>query len=194
MKIILASSSKRRRDFFQNLFDNPIFVNPDIEEIINDKNFKKDIFKISLEKAKVGFEIFKKSKDFNSNENYLIIGCDTVVRVKNKIFGKPKDKNEAFYFLKIMSGSRQEVWSSVSILKNGNLIKNFYEVSYVWFRELEEKEIIKYIDSNEGMDAAGGYKIQGWAIIFISKIKGSYTNIVGFPVEKFLKYYKCLKN
>jgi len=84
-----------------------------------------------------------------------------------------------------MSGSRQEVWSSVSILKNGNLIKNFYEVSYVWFRELEEKEIIKYIDSNEGMDAAGGYKIQGWAIIFISKIKGSYTNIVGFLLKNF---------
>lgn len=194
MVILLASSSERRRLFFKHLFDKVHFIDPDINEIVREKSFKKDLILTSIKKGEEGFKKFKNSENYNSHSSYLTVGADTIVRVKGKILGKPENVDEWKNYLKLLSGSKQEVWTSVAMFLNDKLIKSFLEVSYVWFRELEDREIEDYISTNEGIDAAGGYKIQGWGIIFISKIKGSYTNIVGFPVEKFLKYYKSLKN
>ncbi|MCX8058597.1 MAG: Maf family protein [Spirochaetes bacterium] len=194
MEVVLASSSERRKEFFRHLFDKVYFVSPDVEENIRENKFKIDLLDLSFQKAKEGFIKFKNSCDFLPNKNYIVVGADTIVRVKGRILGKPNSDEQWKEYLSILSGAKQEVWTAVSILKNNVLKKKFIEVSYVWFRKLTDRDIDRYIKSGEGKDAAGGYKIQGWGIIFISKVKGSYTNIVGFPVEKFLKCYKSLKN
>lgn len=177
-KLILASASPRRKDILANLKLKFEVIPSNIEENIEDQNFSRELIeKLALDKA----------MDIKQKINYpaVIIGSDTVVVINNKILGKPKDKKDAFNMLKLLSGKTHEVISAIAITdtENNKTITDSV-VSKVTFKKLSDLKINNYIATEEPMDKAGAYAIQGLASIFITSICGCYTNIVGISAYK----------
>ena len=121
----------------------------------------------------------------------LIIAADTIVFIEDEILGKPGNYKEAVRMLTKLSGRKHEVITAVC-LKTKSKKKTFSVISSVYFKELSMEEIDYYIENFEPFDKAGGYGIQEWiGYIGISKIEGSYFNIMGLPVKEF--YEELLK-
>jgi septum formation protein len=121
----------------------------------------------------------------------IIISADTIVCIENEILGKPGNYKEAVSMLLKLSGRKHEVITAVC-LKNKSKRKTFSVISSVYFKELSMEEIDYYIENFQPFDKAGGYGIQEWiGYIGISKIEGSYFNIMGLPVKEF--YEELLK-
>jgi septum formation protein len=121
----------------------------------------------------------------------LIIAADTIVCIENEILGKPGNYKEAVRMLTKLSGKKHEVITAVC-LKSKNKRRIFSVTSSVYFKELSMEEIEYYIENFQPFDKAGGYGIQEWiGYIGISKIEGSYFNIMGLPVKEF--YEELLK-
>ena len=115
-------------------------------------------------------------------EKRPVLAADTTVIVGGEILGKPKDATEAEAFLRAMSGTFHEVRTAVVAGTDPEHLVSDVSVSRVWFKELSDEEIAAYTATNEPYDKAGGYGIQGLAGLFIEKIEGSYTGIMGLPV------------
>ena len=113
----------------------------------------------------------------------LIIGCDTSVLVGNTILGKPKDEQEAFQMLRLLSGKEHRVITGCCLLLNQKK-HTFHEETKVVFYPLTDMEIYDYISTGEPFDKAGAYGIQGAGCILVKKICGCYTNVVGLPVAR----------
>lgn len=181
-KIILASKSPRRKQLLEMLnipFD---VVVADIEEEINpDNDLVKEIEKLSYQKANAVF------KDHN---DCLVIGADTIVKINNEVLGKPKNYDQAKQMLEKLSNQTHEVVTGCTILVD-NIVETFSEVSKVTFYPLSEKEIDEYIKTNEPMDKAGAYAIQGLGAKFIKSIDGDFYTIMGLPVAKL--YHRLKK-
>jgi septum formation protein len=112
-----------------------------------------------------------------------IIGADTEVTIDGRILGKPRDANEARDMLRTLSGKRHKVLTGYCICcKNRQQFFAETVSTNVLFKDLTEKEITWYVSTKEPYDKAGGYAIQGLGTIFVKKIDGSYTNVVGLPV------------
>lgn len=158
----------------------------DIDEAIDyDNDLIKEIEKLSLQKAQA---VFKDHSDA------LVIGADTIVKIGNDVLGKPKTLLEAKKMLEELSGNTHEVVTGVTILYQGKA-ETFSSVAEVTFYPLNEKEIDEYIATNEPMDKAGSYAIQGDAAKFIRSINGDYYTIVGLPVAELyhrLKKYSIM--
>ena len=121
----------------------------------------------------------------------LIIAADTIVFIEDEILGKPGNYKEAMRMLTKLSGKKHEVITAVC-LKTKSKKKTFSVISSVYFKELSLEEIDYYIENFQPFDKAGGYGIQEWiGYIGISKIEGSYFNIMGLPVKEF--YEELLK-
>ena len=119
----------------------------------------------------------------------IVIGADTVVCVDHEILGKPKDREDARRMLEKLSGSTHQVIGGVALLSKEKRIV-FSCVTTVHFYELSEEQILAYIDSNEPMDKAGAYGIQGLGKQFVEGIEGDYFNVVGLPVSRVLRALK----
>ena len=174
--IILGSKSPRRKEILDKMGVKFKIIHIDFNEQTDLSKPIEDIAKsISLQK----------SKEFTQlNENDILICADTIVAVENKIFGKPKTKEEAFKMLKKISGKRHKVTTGVTI-KSNKKNKTFCETTFVSFRKLNEEEINYYIEKYNPIDKAGAYAIQEWiGLIGIKKIEGSYFNVVGLPSYK----------
>ncbi len=114
----------------------------------------------------------------------LVIGADTVVALRHLILGKPGDAADARRMLGLLSGRRHRVVTGVAVLRRDDgRIFSGRSVTQVFFRRLSRREIAAYVAIGEPMDAAGAYQIQGRASVFIPRIEGSYTNVVGFPLD-----------
>lgn len=115
------------------------------------------------------------------NPKEFVVGADTVVVIDGKVLGKPKDKEDAKKMLKSLSGRSHEVITAYTLI---NLEKNIEITesvkSVVYFKEISDKEIEWYIKSEEAMDKAGAYGIQGLGSIFVDKIDGDFFAIMGF--------------
>jgi septum formation protein len=115
----------------------------------------------------------------------VIIAADTIVSIEDEILGKPANYSEAVRMLTKLSGKRHEVITAVC-LKSKTKKTTFSVSSFVYFKELSREEIDYYIENFQPFDKAGGYGIQEWiGYIGISKIEGSYFNIMGLPVKEF---------
>lgn len=114
----------------------------------------------------------------------IVIGCDTIVTLNGKIFGKPESHQNAAAVLRVLSGKWHNVISGLSLYnaEDGQKVSGC-RVTAVKFLPISKDEIAWYVDSGEPMDKAGSYGIQGFGMMFIEKIIGSYTNVVGLPVE-----------
>ena len=112
----------------------------------------------------------------------VILAADTVVVLGQNLLGKPTSKEEARHMLHSLSGSTHEVKTAVVLL--GSTATEWVETSLVTFRPLTTEDIEQYLDSGEWLDKAGAYAIQGLAGQFVTSLTGSYTNVMGLPIEQ----------
>jgi len=132
-----------------------------------------------------------KANTFVLGEKDILVSCDTIVWFEGKAFGKPRDYDEAYSFLKELSGKTHQVISSVC-LKFNRKSKIFNAITLVTFAKLADFTIRFYLDNYKPFDKAGAYGIQDWlGTVAIEKIEGSYTNVVGLPTEKFYRELLC---
>lgn len=179
--IILASGSPRRQQFLKDLdLDFEIRLK-DIEEIYPEGLEAEAITNFLAELKANAFEGSLK-------ENEILITSDTIVWYKNKALGKPKDYDDAFQILKSLSNDTHDVITSVCF-KTYAKTTIFHEVTKVTFNELSDEAIHYYLKNYKPYDKAGAYGIQEWiGFIGVSKIEGSYPNVMGLPVDKVYEY------
>ena len=180
-KIILASGSPRRQQFFKD-FDLSFEIRlKEIEEIYPDHLKAEEITNYLA-------ELKAKAFDGEIGDNEILITSDTIVWLNDKALGKPKDYDDAFLILKSLSNQTHEVITSVCF-KTTTKTETIFETTKVSFRELSNDSIRYYLDNYKPFDKAGAYGIQEWiGLIGIYKIEGSYTNVVGLPTEKVYTY------
>ena len=123
----------------------------------------------------------------------IVIGADTVVVWQGQVLGKPKNGDEAFEMLYKLQGSCHEVYTGIALIdvSSGEVLVQ-HEKTRVCFRSLDEREIRLYVASGEPLDKAGAYGVQGLAAIFITRIEGCYTNVVGLPLARLSLMLKQL--
>lgn len=187
MNIILASNSPRRREILSQLNIKFQVVPSDFEETFID--IEPDVLVKHFAYMKA-LDVFEKLKSDLADDTY-IIGSDTIVYC-NGIMGKPESDEEAYQMLKSLSNKEHQVISGLSVIQGstGKAI-TMHESTKVWIRELEDREIMNYISSQEPIDKAGAYAIQGMGALFVEKIHGCYFNVVGLPVNKLFKIMEC---
>lgn len=181
LKIILASSSPRRIEMLRKNCIEPTIIPPDVNEIIPEKmTMEQAVMYLAIKKAlNVEKKWLKISTEFSVDQ--VIIAADTVV-YKNMIIGKPADYEEAVHILRLLRNTSHFVATGVAIIKPGTFIRKvFCETTEVFFHDYSDEEIIKYVNTDEPYDKAGGYAIQGGWGKHISHILGDYDNVVGFP-------------
>ena len=185
-KIVLASGSPRRQQFFKELdLDFEIRIK-EVEEIYPDTLQGVEITNYLAKLKSAAFD-----NDIQPNE--IIVTSDTIVWLDNKALGKPKDKQDAFLMLQSMAGKTHEVITSVCF-KTINKIDIVNCVTRVTFNPISDAEILFYIDKYQPFDKAGAYGIQEWiGLMAIAKIEGSYTNVVGLPTDLVYRYLSNLK-
>jgi septum formation protein len=184
-KLILASGSPRRQQFFKDL---------DLDFEIRLKEIE-EIFPPELKAEEItNYLAVLKSSAFEGelNDNEILITSDTIVWHNSKALGKPKDEQDAFAILKSLSNSTHEVITSVCFKTNTELTV-MHEVTKVTFNELSDESIRYYIENYKPFDKAGAYGIQEWiGFVGVSKIEGSYTNVMGMPTDKVYEYLNNL--
>ena len=183
--LILASGSPRRQQFFRDLdLDFEIRLK-EIEEIYPPNLEAHEITNYLAELKASAFE-----GELKPNE--ILITSDTIVWHKNKALGKPKDEQDAFEILKSLSNATHEVITSVCF-KTNEKIEILYEITKVTFNELSDKSIRYYLENYKPYDKAGSYGIQEWiGFVGVSKIEGSYANVMGLPTDKVYEYLNNL--
>lgn len=180
-KLILASGSPRRQQFFRDL---------DLDFEIRLKEIE-EVFPPELQAEEItNYLSLLKANAFEGEllPNELLITSDTIVWHNNKALGKPSDRENAFEILKSLSNSTHEVITSVCFKtsKEHHLI---YDRTKVTFTNLSDEAINYYLDNYKPFDKAGSYGIQEWiGYIGVSKIEGSYTNVMGMPTEKVFEF------
>lgn len=184
-KLILASGSPRRQQFFKDLdLDFEIRLK-EIEEIFPPELKREAITNFLAELKANAFEGELK-------ENEMLITSDTIVWHNDKALGKPKDEQDAFHILKSLSNATHEVITSVCF-KTNEKSTVIHEVTQVTFNELSDEAIRYYLENYKPFDKAGAYGIQEWiGFVGVAKIEGSYTNVMGLPTDKVYEFLSKL--
>ena len=174
LKILLASSSPRRLDLIRELGWDFKVANPTVVEDEESMN--------PVERVEVNAQ--RKARSIEGCQGYLIIGADTVVFHEGEILGKPGESGKAAMMLRKLSGKPHKVYTGVTILNSDTGEKlTRHEETTVWFKELDDETIETYVATGEPLDKAGAYGIQGEAGALVDRIEGSYSNVVGLPLE-----------
>ena len=180
MQMILASASPRRKELLSLLGIPFVIRAADIDETMNqDASPAQEVLRVSRLKA---LAVSRENDD-------VVIAADTIVVCDDQILGKPRDKQQAVSMLKMLSGRDHQVMTGCTVLR-GNTVKSFTEITDLHFRDLSDREILRYAESGEPMDKAGAYGIQGGAALFCERLSGDYYNVVGLPV---CRLYETLK-
>ena len=172
MHLILASASPRRKELLEK-FGVPFVVR--VADIDESMDFSRPAY------DEVGRVSKLKALAVAREEDDVLIAADTIVVCQGKILGKPKDEAGAKAMLELLSGRDHQVMTGCTVLR-GDRSLTFTEVTDIHFRELTEKEILRYVASGEPMDKAGAYGIQGGAALFCERMVGDYYNVMGLPV------------
>ncbi|MBM4303624.1 MAG: septum formation protein Maf [Deltaproteobacteria bacterium] len=179
-QLLLVSTSPRRRQILESLNLPFKTIQPIGDEAVAEAlNVESVTMNNSLVKAKSALA-------HAQNETDILIGSDTLVVLGQQVMGKPLNKDEAIEMLSRLSGQWHRVVTGLALVsrKYGEL--KAFESSQIKFRVLTKEEINSYVATKEPYDKAGSYAVQGLGALLIEKIEGSYTNVMGFPVEKFL--------
>jgi septum formation protein len=185
-KIVLASGSPRRRELLEQIGLKFEVITSNADEKITEKNPEKLVCALSKIKADA---VFKEcvSPDY---ENAIFIGADTIVYSDGKVLGKPKTKEEAALMIRHLSGKEHSVFTGVTLLSKDKCVC-FAEETKVSVCAMTDEEIADYVATNEPMDKAGAYGIQGRFAAYVKGITGDYNNVVGLPV---CRVYQELRN
>jgi MAF protein len=184
-KIILASGSPRRKELMAAM---------DIEFTIDSKtNFIEEYAAGTPHEMVPQLMSEGKSLGFHRplEDNEILVTSDTMVLCGNEILGKPSGREDAVRMLRLLSGRGHHVITAVTI-RSKSKIKSFSVTSEVFFKNLSQEEIDYYVDTYKPFDKAGAYGIQEWiGYIGISRLEGSFYNVMGFPAQRF---YEELQN
>ena len=171
MRLVLASSSPRRRALLSLLISDFDTAAPNIDEAPMSLEAPSNyVTRLASEKAKIGV-----------TSKVASLGSDTTVAIDEWILGKPRDKQDAQTMLRALSGATHEVHTAVALAKIGS-IQTITCTTLVTFAELTDEAIHQYLLTDEPWDKAGAYGIQGYAGAFVSRIEGSYSSVVGLPL------------
>ncbi|WP_150539584.1 Maf family protein [Actinobacillus vicugnae] len=176
--IYLASNSPRRWELLQNLGLNLLRLASEIDEtpLLNEKA-SEYCLRIAQQKNQAAQEV-RMAQNF---AEYPILTADTTVSIDGKILGKPKDEQDAFAMLKMLSGRTHQVFTAVCVSYQSKQFECL-QTSEVCFRTLTDAEIHAYIATGEPMDKAGAYGIQQLGGVFVAQLSGSFTGVMGLPV------------
>ena len=179
-KIILASGSPRRKELLLQIGIVPEIIVSHVEEKITSDVPAEVVMSLAEQKA---VDVAKEMP-----EGTVILGSDTVVAADGKILGKPKSHEEAYEMIRRLAGRSHQVYTGVCLVKKGpegeaDTVVSFYDETDVNVSPMTEKEIREYADSEEPMDKAGSYAVQGFFARYIDGLKGSYANVMGLPVH-----------
>ena len=184
-QIILASGSPRRRELLSAM---------DIPFTVDTGNTFDESWSSDTPHEKVP-ELMAEGKSFGFHrelaDNEILVTSDTMVLCGTEILGKPKDRDDAIRMLKLLSGRGHQVITAVT-LRDREKKKTFSVTSNVFFKELSDSEITYYLDTYKPYDNAGAYGIQEWiGYIGISRLEGSFYNVMGFPASRFYEELKA---
>lgn len=184
--IVLASTSPRRKALMQQLGYPFETAEPEnIDEKLSHKNtFEEKIMDLAYRKA---------LSVQHKYPNKLILGADTLVVVEDCVLGKPTNKDDALNMLKRLSGKQHKVITGCALIYNSH-VKTFHSVTEVNFHQMSDQEIMKYIETDEPFNKAGGYAIQGHAAKFIYRIEGDYYTVMGLPLSQVYMHLVMFKN
>lgn len=181
---VLASKSPRRKELLNKIGINAQVIPSNVDE---------DAYK-GLEAEKMVMQLsFVKAADVarSFRKNTFVIGADTCVCLEGKIFGKPESKDDAKRMLEELSGKTHQVYTGYCVIDCGNgKSVSRCAVTNVTFKELTESEIKAYVETGEPLDKAGAYGIQEKGAVFVEKIDGDYSNVVGLPLSPLYKLFK----
>ena len=173
-RIILASASPRRLELLGQIGVSAEVHPAHIDETpFNEEPAADYVMRMAREKATAVASCY--------TANDIILSADTSVILENSILGKPRDAEDFISIFKQLSGRMHEVLSAVSLVNDGRH-DEILSSSHVWFRHISESEMLAYWETGEAADKAGGYGIQGKGALFIEKIEGSYSGIMGLPL------------
>jgi septum formation protein len=177
-KIILASSSPRRRQLLGQIGVEHEVVSPQVDETPGPDEAPVDLVRrLALMKAHSVAQL---------RTGEIVLGSDTIVVLDDRVLNKPEDANEAIAMLESLSGRTHTVYTGFALIdgNNGRII-NSYETAEVTFRKLERDEIEAYVATGSPLDKAGAYGIQDdYGAVFIEKIDGDYYSVVGLPIAR----------
>jgi septum formation protein len=190
VKIVLGSSSPRRKEILSNIIDNFDICIPQVDEDIGYGENPLDYSnRISREKVE-----YIREANLSNGESRLIISCDTVVTIDKMIIGKPRDYEDALKKIGILNGKTHRVISSITLSlerENTQMITGS-EITEITFKNLSRDEMIQYLNSINYQDKAGAYALQENGELIIKKIRGSVTNVIGFPLRLFFRLLSAL--
>ena len=179
--IILVSGSPRRRELLSKARIPIRIIPPDVDESFSeDEDVKAVVSRLSKAKVETIISVFK-----NESPRW-VLGVDTLVELDGRVIGKPKSMEEAREVIESLSGRIHRVVSGLTFLKTKNDQPiTRVSVTEVKFKEMSPDEVSFYVNTGEWSGVAGGYRIQGAGSFFIEWIKGSYSNVMGLPLETF---------
>jgi len=184
-RIILASDSPRRRELLSIFGESMSFVSPECAEVMDSHEPVSTVMALAFEKA---FDVAKRYPD------KVVIGADTVV-FREVILGKPTDREDAKKMLMHLSGHWHSVYTGIALIELSKGIKCVDVVeTKVKMAKLSNEMIEAYLDTQEPMDKAGAYGIQGKGSALIEGIQGDYFNVVGLPIHLLCKHLKAYFN
>ena len=182
-ELILASSSPRRADLLSQIGLEFEVVVPEVSETVQKKELPADyVARISRKKAD-SVAAFLEQDTGAQIADRIILAADTAVVVDGAILGKPSDRSDAISMLQRLSGSTHQVITSVTV-RLGSRVESAQVEPIVQFRVIRPEECVRYWVSGEPADKAGAYGIQGLGSIFVEKLCGSYSNVVGLPLAE----------
>ncbi len=176
LPLILASVSPRRRELLATLGITPQIVPSDATELHGDHLTAREVCVFNA--------LRKGGVVASKHPEQLVLAADTLVHLGTRLFGKPADAEEARQMLRDLSGQTHSVVTAVSLTcQSAGFQRTFAEMTFVTFRELDEPQIEGYLSQVHTLDKAGGYAIQEQGDLIIERIDGSYSNVVGLPLE-----------
>lgn len=187
IKLILASTSPRRKELLGHVKVPFEIYSENIPEITNHTDPVEYCRDLALMKGKA---VFDKLKVHPNGNSLLVVSADTIVCLKERIFNKPADRNEAREFLTALSGQTHSVFTAVAfhLIHQGIEKKHsFVDETKVTFDKISHESMERYLDTGDSLDKAGAYGIQSGSLTFISRVEGSYSTVVGFPLSRFMQ-------
>ena len=171
-QFVLASRSSRRADLLRSVGFEFRIEPADIDESVMPREDPRDyVRRMALSKAR------------HVRSDLPVLGADTIVHVDGDILGKPIDRGQAISFLDTLSGRQHEVMAGVA-LSLQDRIECEVVITKVHFRSLKQYEASQYWDTGEPVDKAGGYALQGVGAVFVDKVIGSYSAVIGLPMAE----------
>lgn len=176
--LYLASTSPRRKELLQQIGLEFECLAIDVDEsVVKQESPQRYVARLSKIKADAGLELCDHLPDA------VVIAADTTVVIEEQIIGKPQNLEQALVIWRSLSGKKHTVLTGVTIVNHEKQQTQVVSTD-VYFRELSEQEMTDYWHTGEAQDKAGGYGIQGKGVLFVEKIDGSYSNVVGLPLTQ----------